>query len=264
MTDWPYFSLEHPIRFAHRGSRILWPENTMHAFARAIEDYGYRYLELDVRATRDRRVMVFHDAALGRVTNGSGNVAEWDHGDLAALDAAYWFAEDDGYPLRGRDITIPTLEEVYRTWPDIHVNIDLKAPGIEWAVAEVVRACGREDSTLIGSFRDRRIARFRRITKGNVATSAGPQLVAAMVAAARAGRTFRSKVQAYQLPSNYRGMRITPRLVDAVHRSDAQLHLWTVDVPADMHRFLDMGVDGIVTDRPDLLNDVMAERAGHA
>jgi glycerophosphoryl diester phosphodiesterase len=97
-----------------------------------------------------------------------------------------------------------------------------------------------------------------------VATSAGPQLVAAMVAASRAGRTFRSKVQAYQLPSNYRGMRITPRLVDAVHRSDAQLHLWTVDDPADMHRFLDMGVDGIVTDRPDLLNDVMAERAGHA
>jgi glycerophosphoryl diester phosphodiesterase len=86
--------------------------------------------------------------------------------------------------------------------------------------------------------------------------------VAAMIAAARAGRTLRSKVQAYQLPYNYRGMRITPRLVDAIHRADAQIHLWTVDEPEDMHRFLDMGVDGIVTDRPDLLNDAIEERAG--
>jgi glycerophosphoryl diester phosphodiesterase len=262
MTDWPYLSLEHPIRFAHRGSRILWPENTMHAFARAVEDYEYRYLELDVRVTRDRRVMVFHDATMERVTNGAGKITDWDYAELAALDAAYWFGEDEGYPLRGGDITVPTLEEVYRTWPDVHVNIDLKASDIEWAVAEVVRACGREDSTLIGSFRDRRIARFRRITKGAVATSAGPRLVAAMIAAARAGRTLRSKVQAYQLPYNYRGMKITPRLVDAIHRVDAQIHLWTVDEPEDMHRFLDMGVDGIVTDRPDLLNDAIEERAG--
>lgn len=264
MTEWPYLSLEHPIRFAHRGSRILWPENTMHAFGGAIEDYGYRYLELDVRVTRDRRVMVFHDATLERVTNGAGAIADWDYGELGALDAAYWFDADEGCPLRGRGITVPTLEEVYRTWPDVHVNIDLKAPGIEWAVAEVVRACGREDSTMIGSFRDRRIARFRRITKGAVATSAGPRLVTAMIAAARAGRTVRSKVQAYQLPYNYRGMKITPRLIGAIHRADAQIHLWTVDEPDDMHRFLDMGVDGIVTDRPDLLNDVIVEREGDA
>lgn len=260
MTDVPYLAAEHPIRFAHRGSRLLWPENTMRAFSGAVEDHGYRYLELDVRCSADGVPMVFHDQSLERTSNGAGPIAAWSAADLATLDAGYHFAPGDGHPLRGAGITIPTLEELLRTWPDVRLNIDLKAPGIEWQVAEVIRRCDAEERILIGSFYDQRIARFRRITRERVAVSAGPTAAMAMYTASRVGRSARSAAVAFQLPYRFGVIRIDRRLIAAVHRAGAQLHVWTVNEPADMRRLLDMGVDGIVTDRPDLLNDVLAER----
>ena len=262
MTEHPYTALEHPIRFAHRGSRVLWPENTMYAFERAIDDLAYRYLEIDVRLTADREVVVFHDATLDRVTNGSGNVGDWPAEDLKRLDAGYWFDEEHEFPLRGCGIGIPTLEELFLTWPDVHVNIDLKTDGSEWPVAEVIRACDRGDRVLVGSFNDRRIARFRRIVMGTVATSAGPTASALMYAASRLGRSIHRPVEAYQLPFDYRGLGIDRKLVDAVHAADAHLHVWTVNEPEDMDRLIELDVDGIVTDRPDLLNEVMDVGAG--
>ncbi len=255
MSD--YFSIEHPIRLAHRGSRVLWPENTMFAFAGAVEELGYHYLELDVRLTADRIPVVFHDATLERTTSGTGKIADYPLDELQSIDAAYHFDPDHDYPLRGTGIGISPLEELYRTWPDVRLNVDLKTSGEEWAVAEVIRAADAEHRTLIGSFYDRRIARFRRITQGQVAVSAGPTAAAAMWSASRGGRTTRRKVQAYQLPFNYRGFKIDDKLIDSIHRAGAHLHLWTVNEADDMRRFLDMGVDGIVTDRPDVLNDVM-------
>lgn len=255
MSD--FFSVEHPIRFAHRGSRILWPENTMHAFAGAVEGLGYNYLEIDVRLTSDHVPIVFHDAKLNRTTSGNGRVVEHTLAEVQALDAAYLFDPDNGYPLRGTGIGISTLEELYGTWPSVRLNIDLKAPGEEWAVAEVIRAFDAEHRTLIGSFNDRRIARFRRITRGRVAVSAGPTSAASMYVASRRGRTIHRKIQAYQVPFDYRGVTIDDKIIDAVHRAGAHIHLWTVNEPDDMRRFIDMGVDGIVTDRPDLLNEVL-------
>ncbi|MEN8115036.1 MAG: glycerophosphodiester phosphodiesterase [Actinomycetota bacterium] len=255
MSD--YFSVEHPIRFAHRGSRVLWPENTMYGFAKAIEDLDYKYLELDVRLTADRVPVVFHDATLDRTTSGTGDVVDHTFAELQEIDAAYHFDPDNGYPLRGAGVGISPLEELYRTWPDVRLNIDLKGPGEEWAVAEVIRMADAEHRTLVGSFHDRRISRFRRITRGRVAVSAGPGSVLAMVAASRVGRTVRRKIQAYQLPFDYRGVPIDEKLIDSIHRAGAHIHLWTVNEPDDMRRLLDMGVDGIVTDRPDLLNDVL-------
>jgi len=252
-----FFSVEHPIRFAHRGSRILWPENTMHAFAGAVEGLGYNYLEIDVRLTSDHVPVIFHDAKLKRTTSGEGKIAEHTLAEVQALDAAYLFDSDNDYPLRGTGIGISTLEELYGTWPDVRLNIDLKAPGEEWAVAEVIRAFDAEHRTLIGSFNDRRIARFRRITRGRVAVSAGPTSAASMYVASRRGRTIHRKIQAYQLPFDYRGASIDDKIIDAVHRAGAHIHLWTVNEPGDMRRFIDMGVDGIVTDRPDLLNEVL-------
>ena len=256
MSD--YFSIEHPIRLAHRGSRVLWPENTMFAFAGAVEELGYHYLELDVRLTADRVPVVFHDATLERTTSGTGKIADYTLDDLQSIDAAYHFDPAHDYPMRGTGISISPLEELYRTWPEVRLNIDLKAPGEEWAVAEVIRAADAEHRSLIGSFYDRRIARFRRITQGQVAVSAGPTAAAAMWSASRGGRTTRRRVQAYQLPFDYRGFKIDEKLVDSIHRAGAHLHLWTVNDPDDMRRFLDMGVDGIVTDRPDVLNDVLS------
>lgn len=258
----PYFALEHPARLAHRGSRLLWPENTMTAFAGAVEELGYRYLETDVRATRDGVLVTFHDETLERTTNGVGKVADWLWDDLRHLDAAWSFGAAEGFPLRGSGIGIPRLDDVFTTWPDVNVNVDLKTDGIEWSVAEAIIRSRRAQKVLIGSFRDRRIARFRRVTRGAVATSAGTAVSIAAWAASRAGRPLPSRPDAYQLPFASRGARLDRRFVDAAHASGAQVHAWTVNERADMQRLLDMGVDGIVTDRPDLLNEVVATRTG--
>ncbi len=261
MTDRPYLEREHPIRFAHRGSRILWPENTWRAFDGAVEELGYRYIETDIRITRDGVVVVFHDESLERTTNGAGKVAEWDWEDLRHLDAGYRFSPDgETFPERGTGVAIPRLDETFARYPDTCFNIDLKEPGSEWPVAEVITRMGSADRSLIGSFSDRRVARFRRITKGRVATSAGPIASAAMYAASRAGRSIGGKADAYQLPRKIAGGGIDAKLVQAVHEAGAHLHVWTVDKPQHMEALLDVGVDGIVTDRPDILNDVLVGR----
>lgn len=257
----PYLSAEYPLRFAHRGSRVLWPENTAEAFQGAV-DLGYRYVETDVRITRDGVVVVFHDATLERTTNGAGKVSQWAFEDLQRLDAAWWFDEAGGYPLRGRGVRIRTLEEVFEMWPDVRFNIDLKSPNMEWVVADLIKRHGRDETTLIGSFVDRRVARFRRITRGGVAVSAGPSTVAAMWAASRLGRTIRRPVAAFQVPFDYRSLPIDRKYVGAIHQAGAHIHTWTVNEPEDMRRLLDLGVDGIVTDRPDLLNEVLRQ-GGH-
>ncbi|GMQ86545.1 MAG: glycerophosphodiester phosphodiesterase [Acidimicrobiia bacterium] len=255
MSD--FFSVEHPIRFAHRGSSILWPENTMFAFNAAVEQHDYRYLELDVHLSADRVPMVLHDSKLDRTTDGSGPIAARDMVALKQLDAAYLFDSEHDYPMRDTGITIPTLDEVYRAWPEARVNIDLKTSGEEWAVAEVIRANDAEHRTMVGSFVDGRISRFRRITGGTVAVSAGPRTAIKLWASSRFGMTRRLPVQAYQVSDSYTGFSVDRRFVAAVHRAGAQIHVWTVNEASEMKRLLGMGVDGIITDRPDLLNEVL-------
>jgi glycerophosphoryl diester phosphodiesterase len=261
MTHPPYLTHEHPIRFAHRGSRLLWPENTWRAFDGAIEGLGYSYVETDIRITRDGIVVVFHDETLERTTNGVGKVSDWDWEDLRHLDAGYRFSPDDeSFPSRGTGVTISRLDDTFDRYPDVCFNIDLKAPRSEWAVAEVIARMRATERTLVGSFNDRRIAKFRRITKSSVATAAGPSASVAMYAASRVGRTVRRGVDAYQLPMKVRGGSVDQKLVDAIHESGAQLHVWTVNDSELMSDLLDLGVDGIVTDRPDILNEVLEER----
>ena len=252
----PYLSLEHPVRLAHRGSRLLWPENTMAAFQGAV-DLGYRYIETDVRITRDRVVVVFHDETLDRTTNGVGKVADWLWEDLRHLDAGWSFEQDGEHPARSRGVRIVTLEEAMATFPGVHFNIDLKGPGLEWPVYEVIRDLGREDAALVGSFVDRRTSKFRRVSRGRVATSAGPSAALRMWMAARANRAIHHPAAVYQVPFDSKVLRFDRAYVDAIHRAGAQVHCWTVNDPADMRRLLEMGVDGIVSDRPDLLNDVL-------
>jgi glycerophosphoryl diester phosphodiesterase len=231
----------------------------MSAF-QAAADLGYRYLEIDVRRTSDGVVVVFHDADLGRVTNGDGDITQWLWEDVRRLDAAWSFAGAQGYPLRGTGVTVPSLDELFATFPDMHINIDLKGSRLEWAVADLIKRHRRSERTLIGSFRDNRLARFRRVTRGDVPTSAGPARALAMWAASRAGATARGVEVAYQVPFEHPLLRLDQRYVDAVHASGAQVHAWTVNDAVTMHRMLDMGIDGIVTDRPDVLNDVVKER----
>ena len=262
MEDVPYLQGEHPIRFAHRGSRKLWPENTWYGFDAAVNELGYRYIETDVQITKDGVVVVFHDDTLERTTNGMGYVADWEWDDLQHLDAAHNFEPDgDGrFPLRGTGVRVSRLDDTFDRYPDTYFNIDLKAKGTDWGVAEVIARMGRQDSVLVGSFSDLRLSRFRRITRARVPIAAAKRAAMTMYGLSRVGKHSKIPVQAYQLPYEIRGAKVDRKLVDAVHAAGAHLHLWTVDDPEDMERFLALGVDGIVTDRPDLLNDVVEER----
>src|SRR3990170_685951 len=115
----PFLSLEHPLRFAHRGSRVLWPENTMVAFQGAI-DLGYKYLETDLHVSRDRKVVIFHDDTLERLTNGVGRFWDLEWENLRTLDTGHHFDPVAGYPWRGRGAGMPLLEEALNTFPNAH------------------------------------------------------------------------------------------------------------------------------------------------
>ena len=257
MSRHPFLDAEHPIRLAHRGSRVLWPENTAVAFQGAV-DLSYRYIETDVRVSRDGVPMVFHDATLERTTNGAGPIAEWYASDLAVLDAGYHHDAPGGFPYRGQGLAIPTLEQVLVDVPGVRFNLDLKTNAAVAPVASLVTRLGREGTVLVGAFSDLRIRRFRSLTGGRVATSAGPATASAMWSASRARRSAGRGVAAFQVPHTVTGRGVVDaRFVAACHSIEADVHVWTVNDPGDMRALLALGVDGIVTDRPDLLNDVV-------
>ena len=255
-----YLRHEHPIRFAHRGSRELWPENTMVAFQGAV-DLGYRYLETDVRADREGTLYTFHDRTVDKLTDGTGPIRAKTGAEVAALDAAHWFDPGNDYPLRGAGVTIPSLEEVLTTFPDVLLNVDLKGARVSSLLPPLLVRLGAEDRVLAGGFLDIRISSFRRRTGGRVATSAGPLETLAVWAASRFGKALRTPADALQVPEEARGLHVTDhKLVRAAHDGGKQVHVWTVNESEAMNRVLDLGADGIVTDRPDVLNDVLERR----
>jgi glycerophosphoryl diester phosphodiesterase len=230
----------------------------MTAFQGAV-GLGYRYLETDVHLSSDRRVVIFHDDQLQNLTDGGGPVWERSWEELHLLDAAYHFDPEHGYPLRGRGIGIPLLEEVLGAFPDCMLNIDLKQEGIESVLADLITRVRAEGRILVGSFHGSRIRRFREATRGRVATSVGPGELTAAVVGARLRRRLDGPGDAYQIP-DWLALRAGRSFVTAAHNFGKHVHAWTVNDPLEMHRLLDLGVDGIVTDRPDLLNGVLAER----
>lgn len=256
----PFLTHEHPLRLAHRGSRVLWPENTIVAFQGAA-DLGYRYVETDVHVSSDGVVLLFHDDSLDRLTDGRGRVWEWSWDDLRRLDAAHHFDPEGGFPRRGTGIGIPSLEEAAAAFPEMLFNLDVKQRGIADLLAAEVDRLRLWDRVLVGSFHDGRVRRFRKASKGRVATSAGPLEVSAALTAARLGRPVRSSADAFQVPEKGGPLRVVGRrFVEMVHAGGSQVHVWTVNDPGAMRRLLDLGVDGIVTDRPDLLNGVVEGR----
>lgn len=256
----PFFRHEHPIAMAHRGSRLLWPENTMPAFEGAVQ-LGYRYLETDLHATNDEVLVCLHDDTLDRTTDGSGKVWAHSWAELQRLDAGFRFAGDGDFPFRGRGVTIPSFEELVTTYPQTMITVDLKQSGIEGLLAEAVARFELWDRIIAGSFRDGRLRRFRHLTGRRVATSSGPQETLRMWLAARRGRGTPIPADALQVPVRYGPLTLVDeRTVAAAHAAEKQVHVWTVNEPGEMRRLLDLGVDGLITDRPDLLRDLMLQR----
>ncbi len=245
---------------AHRGSQVLWPENTIVSFQGAV-DLGFRYLETDIRATRDGVLVACHDPTLERTTDGTGSVADRTFDELQELDAGYHFSPEEEYPQRGRGVRIPALDEVLVTFPDVILTLDLKAGGIEAALHDLIARRKAWDRIIVGSFRDRRLRRFRTMTEGRVATSSGPGETARFLTAARTGRAPRMQADALQVPERAGPIHVVnERTVRTAHECGKQVHVWTVNDRRRMVELLDLGVDGIITDRPDILRDVMQTR----
>ena len=245
--NWPYLDHPLPIPFAHRGASGDWPENTMRAFAAAV-GLGYRYVETDVHATADGVLVAFHDAALDRVTDAAGaiGVQTWEQVRRARVA---------GEP-------IPLLEDLLGAWPQLHVNVDPKADAAIAPLVDVLSRTAAFDRVCVGAFSDARLARFRRLTGGRVCTALGPnevrRLRIASWAALPAGRFAGACAQ---VPVRRGRVRLVDRrFVRGAHRAGLQVHVWTVNTRAAMESLLDLGVDGIMTDYPALLKDVLLAR----
>lgn len=247
-----YFDLGAPIALAHRGFSLDGLENSMAAFAAAV-DLGFGYVETDVHATSDGVVVAFHDDSLDRVTDGSG-----------AIGRLRW-AQVRRARIGGVE-PVPTLAELLHTWPQLRVNIDVKSARAIGPTIEVIEREGAHDRVCLTSFSDaRRLATLRGLSRP-VATSAGTGVVlrfllGAVVGAGAVARRALRDVGAIQVPERAGPVRVvSQRTIDAAHDAGAQVHVWTVNDPADMHRLLELGVDGIVSDRADLLREVLRER----
>ncbi|GAA5162441.1 glycerophosphoryl diester phosphodiesterase [Ornithinimicrobium tianjinense] len=241
---------------AHRGFSLEGLENTMAAFEAAVE-LGFRYVETDVHATHDGVVVAFHDETLDRVTDRTGRIPELSWKQVARARVG------------GSDQPVPPLEELLGAWPDLRINIDIKTPGAVLPLVRVIERTRAHERVCVTSFSDvRRREALMRLTRP-VATSAGQTTAARFRAAAALPALVRTPVVArvmagvdgLQVPVRHSGVEVvTPHTVAAAHEVGAFVHVWTVNDVPEMVRLLDLGVDGIVTDRADLLRDVLRAR----
>jgi glycerophosphoryl diester phosphodiesterase len=243
------------------------PENTIEAFRLAVEA-GAGGLELDVHMTRDGHIVVIHDAAVDRTTNGSGAVSQMALDELRRLDAGHNFSPDGGptRPYRGRGVRVPTLGEVLREFPGVAVNIEIKAgtPGIEETVLGVLRGANALGRALVVSTSHATVKRFRKVSEGHSSTGASRREIGAfyILSRLRLERLVYPAYDALQVPLRYRGILVvTPRFVRAAHARGVRVDAWTINETDEMRRLLDLGVDVIMTDRPGTLAEVLNKSA---
>jgi glycerophosphoryl diester phosphodiesterase len=235
---------------AHRGGAIEHLENTMPAFEACLA-LGYRYLETDVRVTADGVLVVFHDALLERVTDRVGRVEKLPWSEVAKAR------------IGGRE-PILRLEDLLGAWPDVRFNLDIKAAGVLAPLVRTVRRLGIADRICLGSFSDARIAAARRLFGPSVCTSLGPRGVAALRLSSyspRAAGLVRFQAGCAQVPLQLGGRALVDeRFIAAARSRGLQVHVWTVDTEEQCSSMLDMGVDGVMTDRPRMLRELLEKR----
>jgi glycerophosphoryl diester phosphodiesterase len=242
------------LPFAHRGGayhpEIEGLENTLAAFKHAVA-LGYDYLETDVHVTADGVLLAFHDSVLDRVTDQQGAIADLTLDEVRRA-------------LVGGREQVPTLAQLFDEFPYARFNIDLKSDGAVAALAAFIAERDVWDRVLVGSFSRRRLDEFRRLTGGRVPTSAAPLEVVAfrfLPSGRLADRLTGRRVAALQVPHRRGRFTVATRgLLRRAHAVGRPVHVCTVDDPDEMRRLLDRGVDGIFTDRTDVLKDVLAER----
>jgi glycerophosphoryl diester phosphodiesterase len=255
-----------PVVCAHRGDSAYYPENTLAAFMSAAE-LGADCIESDVHLTADGQCVLWHDSTVDRMTSGTGEISDYTLKELQQIDAAYSFTLPDqaGYPFRGQEITIPSLAETLEALPAMRFNLDLKGTSLQLAekFVEVVDQYQAQDRILGASFHYRQLRRLRKLAPALVTSFASPE-VHALIVLQRTGLLkyiFPFRGLTLQVPETHGNTRIvTPQLIKRLHAHGISVQVWTINAADDMQRLLDMGVDGIVTDDPRLLQKVLKSR----
>lgn len=247
MSVHPYLQSKTPLAIAHRGGALETTENTREAFAYACE-LGFRYLETDAQLTRDGVVVAFHDDEVDRVSTKSGSISNLDWAELEGID------------LVGGG-TLISVRDLLTEFPQAFFNIDAKSDAVVDPLLKVLEELDAFDRVCIGSFSDERLRRVRDAYPGQVCTSFGPRGTLRCVLGSFGMPIEAPLADALQLPPTYRGIPLlTKRLIDHAHERGLLVHAWTIDEPHEMERLLDLGVDGIMTDRPTELLGVFAAR----
>ncbi|HYO54385.1 glycerophosphodiester phosphodiesterase [Archangium sp.] len=262
----PYFrGLSPTLHISHRGGSLLAPENTLPAFRMAVERYHTQVLETDVHLTRDGELVVSHDSTLERCTDGVGAISDHTLAELQRLDAGYFFTPDGGrtFPFRGQGVRMPSLREVLRAFPGLRFNIEVKpdVPGIEDAFFQVLREEGALEHACVGSELDEVGERLARVMPD--ACHFYPRdALATFVLSVRAGGQPPDdpRYTVLDMPLHFGDVRLVDEdLLRAVDAHGRWLNVWTVDDPREMRRLVAEGVGGVMTDRPDLLRQVLDE-----
>ncbi|MGW7273797.1 glycerophosphodiester phosphodiesterase [Streptomyces sp. NPDC054864] len=248
----PYLDHPGPLAFAHRGGAADGLENTAAAFRRAV-GLGYRYIETDVHATSDGRLVAFHDATLDRVTDTAGRIADLPWSDVRHARVA------------GSE-PVPLFEDLLESFPDVRWNVDVKAEPALLPLLDLLRRTGAWDRVCVGSFSEARVARAQRLAGPRLATSFGTRGVAALrLHSYGVPAVVRRSAVCAQVPERHGGIRVVDhRFVRAAHARGLQVHVWTVNDAERMAALLDLGVDGIISDHIETLRDVLKDRGAWA
>lgn len=265
-----FFKNNRPLVIAHQGGELLAPSNTMAAFTNAA-NMGVDVIETDLHITKDGYLVAIHDPTVDRTTNGHGKVADMTLEDIQKLDAGYHFKDLNGnYSYRGKGVYIPAAEEMFQTFDHMRIEMEIKDDNPPERIDEMasklwalIKKYHMEDKILVASFDQNILDTFNKYAKDRVATCGGKQEVTKFVVFHKffLRNLYQPHTDSFQIPIEDSGFDLTDqKLITGAHRRGQDISYWTIDDPKEMKKLLDAGADGILTNRPDLLLKIVAEK----
>lgn len=263
--------LKKPLLLAHQGGELLAPTNTMAAFDKAHEIGGCDFFDIDIHMTRDGFLVGIHDETVDRTTNGHGRVDAYTLQELQQFDAGYYFQDLAGnFSYRGRDVRILALEEIFSKYGEtyyLHFEIKDAYPKdgpsqIEEKLWHLVQKYHMEKRVIVASFQQGIVDRFNQLAGGQVVMGAGKAEITQFVLAHKLHLPgfYRRKSHVLEIPTASNGLNLKDRkLIEGAHRLGMEVYYWTIDDPVEMKELIELGADGLFTNRPDLLKNLLAE-----